>query len=258
MYIKELKMTNIKNLIINADDCGKSLEVNAAIKDAILHGKISSTTIMANMDDFSGAVELYKDYNSIISFGWHINLTEGHPLTYSQLLLDSGFYKEDEGKIVFNGKAFWYKFLNKSMVIEIKKELKAQYEKLCDNGIEVTHADSHHHIYTAPCLYFMMPSILNELHISRCRNIRNYDVSLLSYAARRTWALPFKMSGIKMPNTFTSFAAYHKAPRLRQGKIIELECHPGHPNEIYKKEMEMIYSTDIKEWNAQLISYKDF
>lgn len=47
-------------LIINADDCGKSKDVNVAINHFIEAGKITSTTIMANMDDLDGAARLFS------------------------------------------------------------------------------------------------------------------------------------------------------------------------------------------------------
>ena len=251
-------MKPIKKIIINADDCGKSIDVNQAIKNAILNRKISSTTIMANMDDFCGAVQLYKDFNLEISFGWHINLTEGTPLTQSQMLLDNGFYKENDGHIVFNGKTFRRKFINYIIWQELKKELTAQFEKIRDNGIQISHVDSHHHIHTIPGLWFYLPSFFNDIHIKHCRRIWNYGVSQFSHVIRQCWTIPYKIHGIRMPDTFTSFATYHSDRKLQQGEIIELECHPGHPNVIYKKEMELIYSTNIKSWDAQLISYKDF
>ena len=81
----------MERYIINADDCGKSVIVNKAIEASIINGLITSTTVMANMDDFAGAVRLFQEYGSRISFGWHINLTEGEPLSSSQLLLDNGY-----------------------------------------------------------------------------------------------------------------------------------------------------------------------
>ena len=74
-----------KRIIINADDCGMSQTVNEHIDQAILADKITSTTVMVNMDDFDGEVRLYKQYHEHISFGWHINLSEGKPLLYSQI-----------------------------------------------------------------------------------------------------------------------------------------------------------------------------
>ena len=249
---------HLRRIIINADDCGMSLQVNRSIEEAIQKGRISSTTIMANMNDFDGAVKLYNNYKDVISFGWHINLTEGKPLLYSQLLFDCGYYKDEEGQVLFNSKQFGRNFLKKGMQTEIKKELIAQFEKMKDCGINITHADSHHHIHTSPSLIFLIPSLLKELNIEKCRNIRNYGVSTISYIGRKAWSIPFRLWGIRMPDTLTSFSSYFENRLLRQGATIELECHPGHPKDIYQKEMELIYTTDLREWGTQLITYKDF
>ena len=94
----------MKRVIINADDCGASDFANHCIEDEIARGGVSSTTIMANMPGFNGAVEMYRKYHDTVSFGWHINLTYGEPLTQSQILLDKGFFLEKEGHVLFNGK----------------------------------------------------------------------------------------------------------------------------------------------------------
>lgn len=247
----------MKHLIINADDCGLSCRVNKGIEEAIMAGIISSTTIMANMDDFEGAVRLYKEYKNRISFGWHINLTEGESLIRSQILLDKGFLKEINGKVLFNGQSFRKKLITGEMAREIRRELVAQWEKLHDNGIEITHVDSHHHIHTTWSMLFIMPSLFNELRISRCRHLKNYGVTGTDYICRQLWALPFKMYGIRMTETMGDFATYYKNSTLRQGKTIELECHPGHPNPKYQTEMELLNSTDFSDWNASLITYKE-
>ena len=74
-------------LIINADDCGYSKTNNSHIKQAIEKGKITSTTIMANMPEVEDAIRLYETYHNDISFGIHLNLTEGEPLVNSQTLV---------------------------------------------------------------------------------------------------------------------------------------------------------------------------
>ena len=247
----------MKSIIINADDCGYSDIVNHSIEAEIESGRISSTTIMANMPGLDGAVALYKKYSDVVSFGWHINLTEGQPLTKSQILLDAGFYVESNSRIVFNGGAFKKKLLNRIMISEIRNELKAQYEVLRDNGVIISHADSHHHIHTAPGLIMLMPDLFNELHIVCCRRFRTYNRPLSIRLAGQMWAIPFKAKGIIMTDTFGMLAAYYNNPNLKQGKIIELECHPGHPAEKYVKEIEMLHSMDIQAWNAKLITYND-
>lgn len=247
----------MKRIIINADDCGYSDLINHSIEEEIENGRISSTTIMANMPGLDGAVALYKKYSDLVSFGWHINLTEGHPLVKSQILLDAGFYVESNNSVVFNGGAFKKKLLNRMMLSEIRNELKAQYEVLRDNGVIISHADSHHHIHTAPGLISLMPVLLNELHIDCCRRFRTYGRPLLIRLAGKIWAIPFKARGLKMTDTFGMFAAYYNNPNLKQGNIIELECHPGHPAAKYVKEIEMLHSMDIQAWNAKLVTYND-
>lgn len=251
-------MDKITRIIVNADDCGLSKQVDNNIEKCIRENKISSTTVLANMEDFAGAVQLYKKYNDIISFGWHINLTEGMPLMYSQLLLDEGYYVENDSGIYYNGKAFWRKLLKSDMLIDIKKELKAQYEKIRDYGIEITHVDGHHHIHTAPSLLFMFLSLFKELRIERCRHIKNYKVGKISYIGRQIWALPFIIRGVKMPDYFTSYSDYYANPQFCKGKIAELECHPGHNKVIYQKEMDLIFSNNIENNQTHLITYKDF
>lgn len=245
-----------KRIIINADDCGKSLAVNNEIEQSINNHIISSTTIMANMPGFEGAVNLYRDYKDIVSFGWHVNLTEGEPLTNSQLLLDKGYYKEIEGRVVFNGKSFWKSFLSPSMSEEIIKELKTQYEKLCDNGIDISHVDSHQHIHTSPGHFLLFPSLLKQLHIERCRRIRNNANSLHGRVARNMWIIPYKFKGIRMTDLFCSFLDYYNNRDLLRGDTVELMVHPGHPGKNYIEEYELLKSTDLSSLTGSLITYR--
>ena len=209
-------------IIINADDCGYSNYVNSEIERAIIEGRITSTTIMANMSDFDGAIELYKKYSTSISFGWHINLTEGRPLTYSQILLDKGFFKETSEGIVFNGLEFWKKNPSREMYNDIKKELICQYEKIKDSGVCISHVDSHQHIHTCPGLYLLFPSLLRELGIQKCRRLRNNVPSLVNRTIRTLWAIPFRARGIKMTDYFCSFKDFYLHSSIPQGKTVEL------------------------------------
>ena len=246
----------MKRIIINADDCGMSEHVNASIEDGINLGKISSTTIIANMHDFDGAIKLYKTYCDIVSFGWHINLDEGEPLTRSQLLLDIGFFIEQDGKLLLNGGAFRHSFFNKEMRDDIKKELRTQWEKIKDNGVVITHADGHHYIHSQPSMIQIIPSLFHELGIDRCRHVANYGIKGISGFARSMWAFYYKMRGIRMPETFCAFSDYYNDPNLPQGNTIELMCHPGHHSIEYQKEYDQLRSFNLNTWDAKLITYR--
>ena len=248
----------MKRIIINADDCGISQHVDAEIERCILAGKITSVTIMANMSDFEGAVRLYKEYHNQISFGWHMNLTEGEPLLKNQLLLDKGYYVEQDGKVEFNVNEFRNRLPGRAIWSELKKELKTQYEKLYDYGICISHADSHQYIHTSPGLGLLMPSFLSEMKITRCRRVENYGFSKISYLARQLWAATFKMHGLQLPDTFCFFQNYYENSNLKQGETVELMIHPGHAKSPYREEYALMFKVDYKqEWpNAELVNYK--
>lgn len=248
---------NMKRIIINADDCGKSQYVNGQIEEAILAEKITSTTLMANMDDFEGAVALYKKYNNRISFGWHINLTEGKPLLKSQLLLDKGYYVEENGEVVFNGRAFENKLLSNGIKEAIVLELNEQCKKLRDSGIVISHADSHQHIHTTPSLFLLIPSVLQNLGIDKCRRIKNTVTPAYNRWIRNAWALPYKIKGIKLTDTFCTFGQYFPKMTLAVGDTVELMCHPGHDGDWYIKEYELLKSTDLRKTDFQFITYRE-
>lgn len=246
----------MRRIIINADDCGKSATVNSHIEKAIEAHKISSTTVMANMDDFEGALRLYKIYHDEISFGWHLNLTEGTPLLKSQLLLDYGYYKEENGMVIFNGLSFWKNQLPKNVKMEIIKELKAQYDKLVENGIIVSHMDSHQHIHTSPGLVGIVPVLCKELGLDRIRNIRNYVPLSINYMLRKAWGhyIRFKVKDCKMTQYFCSFQEYYNNPSLWNFNNIELMCHPGHGGDKYKSEEQLLLDSSLFK-GIELINY---
>lgn len=247
----------MKRIIINADDCGISKHVDSCIEEAINLGLISSTTIMANMNDFEGAVELYKKYHDHISFGWHINLDEGIPLTRSQVLLDLGFFIEKDNQMLLNGSAFSRSFFNKEVRHAIKTELRCQWEKLCDNGVIISHVDGHHFIHTQPSMVQIMPSLFKELGINRCRHVSNYGHSGLSALARSLWAFLYKSRGVRMPDTFSALGDYFNNRFLPQGLTIELMCHPGHLNKKYQEEIALLRTINLQDWESEMITYYD-
>lgn len=233
-----------KRIIINADDCGMSRTVNEHIEKVIQANKITSTTLMANMEDFDGAVALSKKYGDRISFGWHINLTEGKPLLYSQLLLDKGFFIETEHGVEMNGRKFLHKWLPLDARNEIKKELMEQYTKLRDSGIDISHIDSHHHVHTSVWGVRVFPSLLRETGISAMRCMFNNKPQSIDTIMRKGWAALMKMQvqGLRMPDVQSDFERFSEKGIIAKGNVIELECHPGHPKFMEEEKLLMQYS----------------
>lgn len=248
----------MNEIIINADDCGFNSIIDNAIEKYILDGKISSTTIMANMYDLNGAKRLFELYSNHISFGIHFNLTEGNPLLYSQVLLDYGYYVEDgNGNLVMNGQAFYYKRMPKFILKEIEKELLAQYYCLRDNNIKISHIDSHHHIHTSIGLLPVIPEIIQKTNCNKIRRMRNFMKPSFGRLFRQCWFNYIKLhqSNIKSTDWFCSIEDYFSVIETgcRPKGTIELMCHPGHSS---LKENELLNQSDFEKSKMhQLINY---
>ena len=257
MYIKHMYKTRI---IVNADDCGYSETVSSHISAAIEKHRVTSTTIMANKDDFEGAIRMYNEYHDSVSFGFHLNLTEGHPLTSSQQLLDIGFFKEENGTTVFNAQPFRRKLLSKSVREAIYNEALAQATSIMDSGVNLSHIDGHHFIHQAVFMLPLLPRLCKEIGVHKVRNYRNYMPKSINKWARGQWVqlIKFSYTNIRTTDWFTGFEDFYKleasAQRYYQdGETIELMCHPGGK---YFEEEDLLMNTDVEMlFQCELINY---
>jgi predicted glycoside hydrolase/deacetylase ChbG (UPF0249 family) len=239
-------------IIVNADDCGISKHVDAEIKKCIEDGIISSTTIMANMDDFDGAVKLYQDFHDKISFGIHFDLTEGHPLLYSQCLLDNGFYTENDNVVSFYGMNFNYKTITNDMKIEIGKELNAQAEKILDAGISPSHIDSHHHVHWHREILPLFCSLASKYGHGKMRR-EFFTTDDCSFTQKikdnlRQAYVHLMNPNIRCVDYLVSVGSLYeliKENKYSSDKIYELMVHPGHDGLEYQQEIDILRDNNL-------------
>ena len=251
-------------VIINADDCGIDIRHDSHIREMIENGKISSTTIMANMDDFEGALHLYEEYHSDISFGVHLNLTEGAALLNNDVLIEYGLCTMKEGKMYFvrhqpNSKR--YKYLPYKVKEAIYREFSAQIEKIQSYGVQLSHIDSHHHIHTSPNLISVMAQISKDFNIPKMRRMRNYVPHGTSFYGRQLWVFLSKLHNrnYKFTNYFGSALEYFEKPNLFSlgtGDTIELMCHPGNQGEQCMDEEKLLKELSFPR-DMEIITYNE-
>ncbi len=225
-------LNEMRKIIINADDCGLSKSVNEAIEKCIINGEITSTTIMANMDDFKGACRLYEKYKDNISFGVHLNLTEGKPLTAQDALLTCGIAeKRVNGDVVFCGNKVRKYYFTKSQRKAIYKELDAQISQIINAGIRISHIDGHHHIHTDFWIMIEIVKLAKRYNIRKIRSIRNYEIYGISFFARQCWRYILKIiyPAVFITDWFTSYSVFAQSDkeRIKGGQTIELMTHPS-------------------------------
>ena len=141
------------SIVINADDLGKSSNVNRAILESFERGLVTSATIMANMAGFEEACAMLRARGLEDRVGVHLNVAEGLPLTdpirRCPRLCPAG-------RLCLAGTC-WRLTPDEAMAIEL--ELATQIEAALKAGIRPSHLDSHLHAHTHwPICTIVIPS----------------------------------------------------------------------------------------------------
>lgn len=210
--------------VINADDFGISSEVSRAIARCFLAGRVSSTTIIANMPRFEEACELAREHGFSDRIGVHLNLTFGPPL--SAVMKD---FCGDTEPMSMTNRRFRP---SPGLTAAVYAEVTAQICRVLQAGIVPTHVDSHEHImnrfpYTRAAL-----RAAHDAGIRRVRLTRNAFIkgSKLKRVFKWSYNQYLHVAGMRTTRYFTDVKPYF----LHIGGggkplpgTLELMCHPG-------------------------------
>jgi chitin disaccharide deacetylase len=140
----------VKQLIINADDLGADHARNEGIFEAMAAGAVTAASILVNGPAFPEVLHRISTAAfDHISFGVHLNLTEGTPLTPGLASItgpDGCFCGKAEAhrRLMMKGEAMLDK--------EIRQEFSAQVQALRNAGVRIDHIDGHQHIHIFPAV----------------------------------------------------------------------------------------------------------
>jgi len=225
-----------KQLIVNADDFGRSPGINAGIELAYQNGILSSTTIVANSPAFESGLEILRR-NPGLGVGVHLTINEypsllDHPFLHSlrqkshlQLLLSLARAGEEE-------------------LHSLEQELSLQLEKVTGHGIKPTHLDGHGHCHLQPTLVPIVCRVAEKFGIRKARMPKEsffYPGPPARMAQK--WVLNAMCAmgarqmrpGLKSPQYFFGFTDGGNLRAESLGKILsrvpegvsELMCHVG-------------------------------
>lgn len=131
----------MKQLIVNADDFGRSPGRNQSTIEAHRKGIVTSTTVLINQPAVAAGIELVRAEAPRLGLGLHLNLTTGQPvLPHEQVpsLVDEtgNFYPISR----------WTAVLDRFSPDELRAEIEAQFDAFVRlTGHAPDHLDSHHH-----------------------------------------------------------------------------------------------------------------
>jgi predicted glycoside hydrolase/deacetylase ChbG (UPF0249 family) len=226
-------LTPPKQLVVNADDFGFTLDVNAGIVEAHREGILTATTLMANGDAFEDAVRLAR-LTPGLDIGCHLVLIGGRslvtgkpfPATAAQLVAALAAGR-----------------------IRVYDELAAQLRRILDAGLAPTHLDTHKHTHLAPPVLDAVARLAEESGIRWVRRPFDFPLQALRGGVpplKRLTSRALGLLGRRFHRVLTRhgcrttdhFAGFQITGRLRTAELVqlmslippgstELMVHPG-------------------------------
>lgn len=232
------------SLIVHADDFGLSEKVNEGIIRAHIDGILTSTSIIACGNAFDQAVDLSKA-NPSLDLGIHLTLIEERPLLspvdIPSLVLENGYFHP-------HAKNFLKKYvLNKISITDIEREFNAQFEKVFDYGLPISHIDSHQHIHILPKVFEITSGLAEKYRIKQVR-IPNERFRLYMFKRISSYPRVLQSLILKTIISFVDNDLIHSMPQfwgffyggrlnrynlntvidnLPKNGVSEIMCHPG-------------------------------
>ncbi len=248
----------MNRIIINADDFGLNESRTKAIYEAYNKGLITDTTLVANGDAYEQAINiLCHDKDFLKRIGVHFNLTDCTPLTN-----EMKNYKRftDNGKFnrFFIKKNSSFIHLDKYEKKIIYNELTAQIKKIQESGVDVSHADSHHHVHMGFKLAPIFVRVCKENNITKIRPRKN--VVKMSLCRRLFYAfynLYLRMNGFTLVNYFGDAKEYTKVLPGVCEAMVHPDYEDGNLIDAMSNKSLILYEPEIICDKSKHITYFD-
>lgn len=219
------------NCIVNADDFGKTENINLAVCEGFSRGVIQRTTLLVNLPFAEQAAELARRNGFSDRVGLHINLTEGVPLTErcrkNRVLCDENGVMTGEFRLSIKNRFI----LDRETTAAIAEETEAQIRRFLALGLPLRHADSHQYIHTYYSASRVILPLLEKYgfrSVRLSRNLTDSDESLPFLIYKALFNRYLRRRGIAASDRFGSRNDYLSFIRRRTLPecSVELMTHP--------------------------------
>jgi hopanoid biosynthesis associated protein HpnK len=137
-------------VIFNADDFGRSSEINGAVVQAHREGVLTSASLMVAADAVEEAVALARETPSL-AVGLHLVLSDGRP---ASPLGRVGHLVDRAGRFPANPARVWIRYIFSTVArAEMAVEVRAQFERFAATGLPLDHVDAHQHLHMHPAVF---------------------------------------------------------------------------------------------------------
>lgn len=184
-------------VILNADDFGRSANINAAVMLAHRQGVLTSTSLMVTGDAVEEAVALVRQ-TPALAVGLHLVVAAGRaalpPADIPHLVDRDGRFPADPLQVGLR-----YAFSHAARQ-ELRREMEAQFERFVATGLSLSHVDCHLHLHIHPVIFDLLLPLAEQYGARGLRLPRDELWPALGYDRSRVgtkvaWALTFGLLG---------------------------------------------------------------
>jgi hopanoid biosynthesis associated protein HpnK len=140
-------------VVINADDFGRSMAINAAVMRAHREGVLTSASLMVTGDTWEEAEGL-AHATPTLAVGLHLVVVNGRAVlphkAIPHLVDESGRFPHDPLRA-----GLYYGFSHAARA-ELARELTAQFERFAATGLPLSHVDGHMHLHVHPTVFNLL------------------------------------------------------------------------------------------------------
>ena len=179
------------DLILNADDFGRSHEINRAVIRAHCQGVLNSASLMVAGEAAEEAVDLARAHPSL-AVGLHVVAVDGPavlpPERLPHLVDSSGRFPDAPVSL---GLRYAFSAIARR---ELTEELAAQFQRFTATGLPLSHVDGHQHMHMHPAVFDLLLPLARLYGAKRIRVVRDELSVAVRHSLRR---LPAKvMAGL--------------------------------------------------------------
>jgi hopanoid biosynthesis associated protein HpnK len=173
----------VRRLIVNADDYGRSANINAAVVRAHREGILTTASLMVNESGCAEAVTLARA-NRELGVGLHLSLCCGRAALPQNripgLVNDRGEFSNNP---VIVG---WRYFFHRHLRDQLRAEIRAQLERFQTTGLVLDHVNGHLHLHLHPVVFPMLMDEAGRFGIG-CVRLTREPLGLNLRLARGRW-----------------------------------------------------------------------
>jgi hopanoid biosynthesis associated protein HpnK len=159
-----------RQLIVNADDFGRSKSINAAVIRAHSEGILTSASLMVTGEAFAEAVELARGHPGL-GIGLHLVLVCGSSMLAP---MDIPGLVDDQRAFSNHPLATGFRyFFRVGLRRQLCREMRAQFDKFRQTGLPLDHVNGHLHMHMHPTVFGLLKHRMHTWEIRRFRLVRD-------------------------------------------------------------------------------------